>query len=293
MLERIDHMVCVAPELAPVGAAYERLRLRLTPEWRHPPTGIMNRAGFIGSDAENASYIELLSVIDDEAARRSGRADYAEAAARGGGMARLIFGVSDIAAISSRLSVRGYDAPVEAIYRDDGTKVCDVAPVETGDALPFRVSVIQYPETWQARFERSKAAGRFDHTFPLKRLDHLAAVAPDLEAATRFWHDVFEVEVFGEITTPALIIRQLKIGDAIFELLGPASPDSPFASRPAALASMAAWEVSGVLDDAVALARARGFTVSDAETGVIPHTRRATIAAAELGGVGMQLIEYV
>ena len=65
------------------------------------------------------------------------------------------------------------------------------------------------------------------------------------------------------------------------------------AGRPAALASMAAWEVSGPLDDAVALARERGFSCGDAEAGVIPGTRRASIPAAELGGVGMQLLEYV
>jgi hypothetical protein len=56
---------------------------------------------------------------------------------------------------------------------------------------------------------------------------------------------------------------------------------------------MAAWEVEGPLDDAVGLARERGFTVSDPEAGVIPGTRRASIPAGELGGVGMQLLEYV
>jgi hypothetical protein len=212
---------------------------------------------------------------------------------RGGGVVGIGFGVSDIRHASERLAAKGFAAPVLSITRSDGSKVCDVAWVETGDALPFRVSLIQYPETWEARFERSKAAGRFAHSFPLKRLDHLAAIAPDLETATRVWDDVFGVTVFGEIRSPQFIIRQLKIGDAILELLGPVSPDSPMASRPASLASMAAWEVSGRLDDAVALARERGFTCPDAEPGVIPGTRRASIPAGELGGVGMQLLEYV
>jgi hypothetical protein len=195
--------------------------------------------------------------------------------------------------MSANLKAKGLDARVEAINRDDGTRVIDIATVDTKGAVPFRVSVASYPETWTARHERSRAAGRFAHTFPLKRLDHLAAVAPDLEAATRLWGETFGVPVSGEIATPALIIRQLQIGDAIFELLGPASPDSPMASRPASLASMAAWEVEGPLDDAVGLARERGFTVSDPEAGVIPGTRRASIPAGELGGVGMQLLEYV
>jgi hypothetical protein len=84
----------------------------------------------------------------------------------------------------------------------------------------------------------------------------------------------------------------MKIGDAIVELLGPDSPESPLASRPPGLSSMAAWEV-GDLDAAVALARERGFTPSEPATGVLPGTRVATIPGAELSGVGMQLLEYV
>ncbi|MCZ7578992.1 MAG: hypothetical protein M5U18_18865 [Dehalococcoidia bacterium] len=90
-----------------------------------------------------------------------------------------------------------------------------------------------------------------------------------------------------------MIIRQLQIGDAIFELLGPDGPESRLAGRPASLASMAAWQVSGRLDDAVSLARERGFTVSEPEPGVIPGTRRASIPGDELAGLGMQLLEYV
>ena len=37
---------------------------------------------------------------------------------------------------------------------------------------------------------------------PLKRLDHLAAMAPNLEDATSFWTDVLGVPVHGEVRTP-------------------------------------------------------------------------------------------
>jgi len=293
MLERIDHMVCVVPELAPAAARYEALGLVLTPPARHAETGAENQACFVGASAGSACYLELLSVFDEATARASGREHYIETAARGGGMTGIAFGVSDITAAAETMTKRGVAAPVQSIHRADGSKVCDVSWLQTGDDFPFRISLVQYPETWQARFDRSHAAGRFAHSLPLKRLDHLAAFTPDIEAATRAWADLLGVVVTGEIVTPAMIIRQLKIGDAIFEVLGPATPESPLASRPAGLASMAAWEVEGSLDEAVALARSRGFTVSDAEAGVIPHTRRATVAAAELGGVGMQLLEYV
>jgi hypothetical protein len=55
---------------------------------------------------------------------------------------------------------------------------------------------------------------------------------------------------------------------------------------------MVAWEVDD-LDAAVSLARDRGFTPSDPTLGILPGTRTATIPAAELAGVGMQLLEYV
>ena len=292
MLERIDHLVCLVPDLA-VAARYEQLGLVLTPEAHHAGMGTANRACFVGESSENATYLELLTVTDASLASAAGRQDYVDVLARGGGAAAVTFGVSDIRAAAASVEAAGYAAPVSTVHRPDGSKVCDIARIDSRGALPFTVSLIAYPETWDARFERSKAAGRFAHRFPLKRLDHLAAMAPDVDAARSFWADVLGVPVHGEIRTPAMTILQLKVGDAIFELLGPAGPESPMAGRPAALASMAAWEVSGPLDEAVALARERGFTCSDAEPGVIPGTRRASIPAAELGGAGMQLLEYV
>lgn len=293
MLERIDHLVCVVPELGPAAARYEQLGLILTPETRHAETGAANRACFVGDSPGSAAYLELLSVVDEAKARESGREHYIESAARGGGTVAIAFGVSDLAQAARDLEAAGYPAPVTAVHRTDGSKVCDVAQVDTHGAMPFAITLIQYPETWEARHARSREAGRFAHGFPLKRLDHLAAVTPDLEGARACWTDVLRVPVHGEIRAPQMTILQMKVGNAIFELLGPAGPDSPMAGRPAALASMAAWEVSGRLDDAVALARQRGFTCSDPEAGVIPGTRRASIPAGELGGVGMQLLEYV
>lgn len=293
MLERLDHLVCVVPSLAEAAAAYDRLGMVLTPEVRYDSIGIANRALFVGGSAADFMYLELIAVTDRERASAANRSAYVEAAERGGGAVGLAFGTSAIAAAAAQMDAHGCPAPVEEVHRGDGTKVLDTATVDTRGAVPFRVSLVQYPETWDARFDRSRAQGRFAHAFPLKRLDHLAAVAPEIEAATRFWGEVLGVPVHGEITTPAMVIRQLRVGDAILELLGPASPESPFAGRPAALASMAAWEVAGTLADAVELARKRGFTVSDPEAGVIPGTRRASIPAGELGGVGMQFLEYV
>src|SRR5262249_59620453 len=56
------------------------------------------------------------------------------------------------------------------------------------------------------------AAGPPGHSFPLRRLDHLAVVTHDLEARTRFWADVLGVAVAGEVATPATVIPQLRLG---------------------------------------------------------------------------------
>jgi catechol 2,3-dioxygenase-like lactoylglutathione lyase family enzyme len=134
--------------------------------------------------------------------------------------------------------------------------------------------------------------GFLDHPFPLKCLDHLAVVTHDLEGKTRFWSDVLGVPVAGEVTTPTLVIRQLRIGDAVLELLGPASADSPLWQRTPGPVSMASWEVAD-LEVAVRLARAAGFTVAEPAPGPLPGTRIATIQGSELAGVNMQLLQYV
>ncbi|VTS00392.1 VOC family protein [Tuwongella immobilis] len=130
------------------------------------------------------------------------------------------------------------------------------------------------------------------HAFPLKRMDHLAIITHQLEATTRFWHDQLDLPVVGEIVTPTMIIRQIRIGDVMLELLGPTDADSPIWKRPQGLLSMTSWEVPD-LEAAVAQARAAGFHPSDPAIGVLPGTRTATIPGTDLGGVNMQLLQYV
>jgi len=142
------------------------------------------------------------------------------------------------------------------------------------------------------REEGPEIAGAPDHPFPLRRLDHLAIVTHDLKAKCAYWADVIGVPVSGEVRTPTLIIRQLRLGDAVLELLGAASPDSPINQRPPGPVRMASWEVPD-LDRAVALARQAGFTPSDPAPGPLPGTRISTIPGPELAGVHMQLLQYV
>jgi len=286
-IESIDHVVVPVRSLEASGEPFERLGLKLTAETRHRGRGTSNRVFFVGGES-NEFNVELLGVHDAEFANPL----YTGAIERGGGtIARLMLRTTGIRGTIEKLARHGGASVLEQVAREDGTPICEVAEVQ-GAYLGFPAGIIQYAEARGSAHARHVASGLLGHRFPLKRLDHLAAMAPDLEAATRWWGEVLGVPVFGEVRAPGIIIRQLKMGDAILELLGPDGPDSRLAGRPAGLSSMCAFEVDD-LDAAVALARERGFTAPDPNKGILPGTRVATIAAGELGGLGLQLLEYV
>ena len=96
----------------------------------------------------------------------------------------------------------------------------------------------------------------------------------------------------GEVVSPTTVVRQLKIGDAMFELLGPATPDSPIRQRPPGLNSMCSFEVPD-LDATNAHAQAAGFEVADRRIGTLPGTIVATIPGAQTSGLNVQLLQYV
>lgn len=288
LVTSFDHVVAPVSSLADAAAPYEKLGLALTPRAAHRDIGTENQAFFVGSG--NDFYVELLGIRDREEAEHAGRTLYLER--MDGGIARLMLEVTDVRGVVATLAKRGVTTKVGEVIGGDGRKICDVAPIDGVEALGFALGLVQYGESPADRHSRRAAAGRFDHRLPLKRLDHLAAVTPDLEAATRFWTDVLEVPVFGEVRGPGMIIRQMKVGDAIFELLGPDGPESRLHSRPAGIASMCAFEVPDV-DAAVAAVRELGFSPNDPAKGILPGTRVATIPASEMSGVGMQLLQYV
>lgn len=287
---RIDHLILGVASLEQAALPFERLGLRLTPPTRHAGRGTQNRVFFVGSGADEF-YVELLAITDDDEARGANSDRFVQAVARGGAIG-ITLNTLDMDTTLAGLAQRGVVATATAVTASDGRTLGTSAPLDVAHGALLDVRMIQYPESLPDRTARHAAAGLFNHGFPLTRLDHLAAIAPDLEAATRFWGETLGVPVAGEVRTPAMIIRQLRIGDAVLELLGPATPDSPVAARPPGLVSMAAFEVPD-LEAAVQQARTAGFTVSDPNTGALPGTRTATIPAAEMSGVAMQLLQYV
>lgn len=286
-IEAIDHVILPVASLD-AAAPFERLGLRLTPPLDHGSFGTHNRSLFVGDNA-NVFYVELMALTGArEVEPNSGNALLA-ALREPRGLFTVALRVADMQQALADLEGAGIHATVIEVQDQDGRKIADIAPLPVAERAGTACRLVQ-----PAPREPGAGVGDefLDHPFALKRLDHLAAIAPDLDAATRFWTDVLGVSVYGEIATPAVIIRQMKMGDAIFELLGPATADSPIRQRPPGLISMVAMEAPN-LDAAVQQARAAGFTAPDPATGVLPGTRTASIPAAELSGLTLQLLEYV
>ena len=289
--DRIDHVILPAASLDELAAPFQRLGLTLTPGVRHRGRGTENRAFFIGGGSTEF-YIELLGITDAEAARRSQGEAFLQACAESRGLTAVTLSVRDMRGTLAALAERSIHASASEVFADEGRKICDVARLDITAQALVDLRLVAYVERPEERAARHEAAGLFRHTFPVRRLDHLAVVAPSLDETTGFWTDSLGVPVTGEVVTPTMIIRQLRIGDAVLELLGPATPDSVLARRPPGLVSMVAVEVED-LEAAVAQARAAGFSAPDAVTGVLPGTRTATIPAGELSGMALQLLQYV
>lgn len=131
-----------------------------------------------------------------------------------------------------------------------------------------------------------------EHRFPLLRMDHLAAVTPDLMKASTYWEETLGLAITGKLATANLLIRQIRLEDVVLELLAPNSADSPIHQRPPGLVSLVSWEVADV-DAAAEQARAAGFSPSSPAPGPLPGSRISTIQAGELGGLTMQLLEWL
>lgn len=202
------------------------------------------------------------------------------------GLTTLEFAVVDLDALANVLEQQGISlvrhADEEAVFvlKESNSGLCS-------DLLFHRSRMSALEQFLQAQQE-----GLLEHRLPLQRLDHLASVAADLEPASRFWTETMRVAIYGEVKTPNMVIRQLKIGGTMLELLGAIDDKSPVWQRQQGLISMASWQVAD-LDAVVAQVRAAGFTVSDAAKGMLPGTRIATVAGAELGGMNIQLLQYV
>ncbi|MCC7366135.1 MAG: VOC family protein [Dehalococcoidia bacterium] len=284
----LDHVVAAVPSLAALEP-FERLGLRLTPPGRHPGLGTANRAFFTGGAVDQA-YVEFLALADRAEAEASGaRANLLAALDAAQSLYRIVFRTSDLdAAIAARPGV--FEPPYEP-RRDDGSAIGRVASVRPGQGLGCDAGLIEYAPGIEARREKRVADGLTTHAVPLRRMDHLAVIAPDLPAAALAWEAAFGLTVSGEIHANGMHILQLRAGSVVVELIGPDTPESPLAARPAGLVPMVAFEVPD-LAAAVAHVESAGFTIAPPREGVIPGTSVTTVTGDQLGGLALQLLAY-
>ncbi|MCC6177301.1 MAG: VOC family protein [Chloroflexi bacterium] len=309
LYEAISLAILPVSDLAAASAPFERLGLTLSPVSHDAGLGVQSRTLIVGGPsnpfglmmmsraggpAASPSDITFAGAgtarATDTGSANTGDALTARLLARvGGGLTAIVLRVTDLRAALDGLAGRGIQAQAHELRDAAGLKMGDAALLPDQPDAATSLGLVQ----WAAPLEgRSPSGTSNQNGLRLKRLDHLAAVPPDLERACRFWEETLSIPVVGEVKTPTTVIRQLRIGDAMFELLGPATPDSPIASRPRGLGSMCSFEVDD-LTAAVAHARAAGFTAPDPGPGALPGTHTSTIPGTETSGLNLQLLQYL
>jgi catechol 2,3-dioxygenase-like lactoylglutathione lyase family enzyme len=277
--EAIDHVLFLAPDAAAAIAPYERLGLVFAPspyaQAPLPSPAAGERALYMGRE-HNLFFLHFLN----------------SPSVAQPGLAALALRVYDLRSALAALSHRGVKAQPRAVHDAAGARVADAAVLPVHDQAGAVLMLFQYVRPTPWRHAELRDRGQTSHSFPVRRLDHLAIVAPDLEGCSRYWSQTLGVPLSGEVKTPTLLIRQHKVGDAVIELLGAAGPDSPIHKRRPGLVSLASLEVSD-LDAAIAAAQGHGFHPSEPAGGPLAATRIATLPPEEMGGLSLQLLEYL
>ncbi len=260
----------------------------MTDVMRHAGMSTENSVFFVGG-AATEFYVELLGVHDPGLAAVEGRQDLVQAI-EAGGLFRLMLQVDSAEGAVAHLASHGIAATSREVRRPDGSLIGRVTEPRTS-AAGCSFALIEYEEGPVERVDRHRAGGLFDHDLPLLRLDHLAAITLDPDATCSFWADILGVPTTGRVLGRGMDIRQLRIGDATLELIGPDGANSAVLTRSEGLAGVTAFEVND-LDAVVEAVRARGFSVPDGASGVLPNSRTATVSGDQLGGLALQLIEF-
>jgi catechol 2,3-dioxygenase-like lactoylglutathione lyase family enzyme len=275
----IDHISLLTPDVAASTTPFRRLGVTVAPS---PFCTAVPATPAVGEEAVFVGHEHNLFAIHFQSS----------AAVSAAALRALTLAVTDLRASLAHLARHGVHGRLQELHNTDGVHVADAAHLSGSADAGVDLILVQYvrPASW--RYTDLHHRGLLHHGLPLRRLDHLAIVSPSLDARSRYWSDTLGVPLVGEVKTPTLHIRQHKIGDAVVELLGAAGPDSPIHERRPGLVSMVSLEVTG-LDHVAGLARKAGFHPSEPVTGPLTGTRISTLPADEMGGLSVQLLEYL
>ena len=159
------------------------------------------------------------------------------------GLCAVALRVKHLTSLVEELSARGIGHSTLSVPAVDNATTTSTVSLDVADTAGVPLVLAEYALSPSEQLAEIEGEDGLNHAFPIRRLDHLAAVAHNLDAQTHFWTHVLGVPLFGEVVTPVMIIRQFKIGDTIIELLGPATIDSPIHKRTPGLISMMSLEV--------------------------------------------------
>ena len=219
--------------------------------------------------------IELLQPVRDD----TGVARYLES--KGEILHHICFRTDDIRAELTRLKAAGID-------------LIDENP---RDGLAGEIAFI-HPKAMHGVLIELAQPPSDSHTGTEKGFDHLAAMVTDIDLAAADWSKVLGLGVSAKIDASdhGILIGQMLCGQAVMELVQPATNESPLTERISSIgehpASMIAIEVPDI-EKEIARYRSAGMTVSESSPGPIPGTLRASLSADETYGLGIQLISYV
>ena len=129
----------------------------------------------------------------------------------------------------------------------------------------------------------------------VRRLDHIVLAVQEMEQAAQAWSRTFDLKPDPPIQPAGtnMELSFLQFDNAFLELVR-ATTDDHRVARHVAEHGEGMFSISLEVDDldaAVRERRAKGATVSDPESGVLPETRIARIPRASAHGVAVQLIE--
>ncbi|MGE3909121.1 MAG: VOC family protein, partial [Chloroflexota bacterium] len=236
LYDGIDLVILPVSDLAAASAQFERLGLVVSPVQVNQSRGSAFRMIPVGGP-DNLFCVELLSTAEGNTTTPFAQS---HAALADRGLSQINLRVADLSAALATLAEKGIK-PATRITGGQGTDQYDIAILDLPPDAATTLALIQWSQSTSERHAAFASQGQ--HAFPLKRLDHLAAVAPDLETSCQYWDQTLGVPTVGEVISPVVVVRQVKIGDAIFELLGPSTPDSPIRQRPPGLGSSCSFEV--------------------------------------------------
>ncbi|MCX7665883.1 MAG: hypothetical protein N2112_10070, partial [Gemmataceae bacterium] len=163
----------------------------------------------------------------------------------------------------------------------------DLPPLDARTSL----ELYGYP-LFSTRSPGTPPAEVFQHTNGAARLDHLASVAPDLEAKTQNWVEKLGITPLPDVHHPKMLIRPLPVGTRVLELLAPNGPESPIHSRPFGPTSFISVEVFD-LDRVLNLLRKVDLTFEGPVEGFLPNTEIITVRGEHNYGLTVQFLHRI